>query len=46
MTKPPSIVIAGLATATELWVVDGALYGLASSPADWSSHRDVASSWA
>ena len=42
VTKPPSIVVAaGLATAQELWVVDGALYGLASSPADWSSHRDV-----
>ena len=42
VTKPPSIVVsAGLAIASELWVVDGALYGLASSPADWSSHRRV-----
>ena len=40
-TRPPKVVIqAGLATEDEVWIVDHALYGLASSPADWGMHRD------
>ena len=30
----------GLATSEHIWLIDKALYGLTSSPRDWSLHRD------
>ena len=40
MTIPQIYVKLGLASPDEVWVVDGAMYGLATSPRDWSDHRD------
>ena len=41
MTKPPSILVeAGLMSPDTRWVVEAAVYGLDSSPADWQSYRD------
>ena len=41
MTIPQIYVKMGLATPQDVWVVDGAMYGLATSPKDWGDHRDV-----
>ena len=40
MTIPGIYVKLGAATAQEVWLVDAAMYGLTSSPRDWSDHRD------
>ena len=41
MTIPAIYVRLGLATAQDVWAVDGAMYGLTTSPRDWSDHRDL-----
>ena len=39
--KPPRILIeAGICDEGDLWRIENALYGLQSSPADWSSYRN------
>ena len=41
VTKPPSILVeAGLMSKDTRWVVEAAVYGLDSSPADWQAYRD------
>ena len=40
MTIPAIYVRLGLATASDVWQVDGAMYGLTTSPRDWGDHRD------
>ena len=39
--RPPNVLIrAGVVSASELWLVEGAIYGLQESPAAWAEHRD------
>ena len=39
--RPPRVLItASLAAEGELWIADGAIYGLQASPAAWGKHRD------
>ena len=41
VTKPPSILTeAGILSKDTRWIVEAAVYGLDSSPADWQSYRD------
>ena len=40
MTVPSIYVRLGLAAQGEVWVIDSAVYGLTTSPRDWSDHRD------
>ena len=40
MTVPTIYVRLGLATPGEVWIIDSAVYGLITSPRDWSDHRD------
>ena len=41
ITRPPkALVEAGIVKASERWLVQGAMYGLDTSPADWSAFRD------
>eukprot|EP00435_Cladocopium_sp_Y103_P059403 s85_g21.t1 len=40
MSIPNIYVKLGVASSTDIWVVDAAMYGLVSSPRDWSDHRD------
>ncbi|CAE7662902.1 TY5A [Symbiodinium sp. CCMP2456] len=41
VVRPPKVFIdAGVVPESQLWHVQKALYGLASSPADWQSHRN------
>ena len=40
--RPPKVLIAAsLAAEGELWIADGAIYGLQASPAAWGRHRDA-----
>eukprot|EP00435_Cladocopium_sp_Y103_P061567 s73_g23.t1 len=42
VVKPPKVLVAcGLIAPTEVWEVKQALYGLQSSPKDWSAFRDA-----
>ena len=40
MTVPHIYVKLGLASPNEIWIIDSAVYGLTTSPRDWSDHRD------
>ena len=40
MTVPHIYVRLGVASPNEVWVIDSAVYGLTTSPRDWSDHRD------
>ena len=40
MSIPSIYVKLGAATHQDLWLVDAAMYGLVTSPRDWSDHRD------
>ena len=40
MTPPRVVVDAGICRADEMWIIDKALYGLTTSPADWGAYRD------
>lgn len=40
MTVPYIYVKLGVASHQDVWIVDAAMYGLTSSPRDWSDHRD------
>eukprot|EP00435_Cladocopium_sp_Y103_P023337 s5148_g5.t1 len=40
MTVPNIYVKLGVANRNDVWLVDAAMYGLVSSPRDWSDHRD------
>ena len=43
VTKPPSVLLdAGLVDKDDRWIVEAAVYGLDTSPADWQSYRDNA----
>eukprot|EP00435_Cladocopium_sp_Y103_P025038 s3224_g6.t1 len=39
MTVPNIYVKLGVAKASDVWVVDAAMYGLTTSPRDWAEHR-------
>ena len=40
MTIPYIYIKLGIATHQDVWLVDSAMYGLVTSPRDWSDHRD------